>query len=75
MNRIYPIVLIVYEYVWLRNVQSFIDEPSASIKSLKAVYGLLDNPRTPINFVISITGAKPVLGPNSLIPYIKKVSP
>ena len=41
---------------------------------MKAAYELLDNPRTPINFVISITGVKPVLGPNSMTPYTKKVS-
>ena len=47
----------------------------SSINCMKAVHVLLDNPRTPINFVISITGEKPVLGLNSMIPYIKKVRP
>ena len=46
----------------------------SSINSMKAVYELLDIPRAFFNFVLLITGAKPVLGPNSMIPYIKKVS-
>lgn len=74
MNYIYPIVLYNLQML-IKKCSKFHGCTLSSINSMKAVYVLLDNPLKSFNFVISIIGEKPVLGPNSMIPYIKKVRP